>query len=465
MTELLGMVQHWLRDLDRQCTEYVHRNVQEVQTVYASPCLGALPDSPTTFETMRLLLTEEFQHGIVQKIREFMPSPDPGTKRYRHAERSPPAPRDDGREPLTRPRGADRERQEEPAARPVQPPADTERRDEPAARRAQPPAERPARSRIRRDSEDDLRKKFAGLSDDELETEISARKHRELELKHAIREHVNAMEEAGASDDDLIRVSALQSELETQELELRVARDIVWVRELRQEYEKLPYVQLESRLDLFEKIVISQGRQIKAVEEFLARGENVHQNTQRLADIKESRRRTELKVSLLRDLVEKHKPSKPSPIPEVVTDSDDDDTDLQQHLESMLQTTHRLEDVIPQDTHAGELVEEIDKALSEVEGLLPPLSAITTTQAERVEQALTVVADYNADLYTTAVQDFSEQDSGEIRRLSKDLSTETDQLHLEIARAIFSNLRATRAQDLWKTSPRLYKAWLRAQRA
>jgi hypothetical protein len=121
--------------------------------------------------------------------------------------------------------------------------------------------------------------------------------------------------------------------------------------------------------------------------------------------------------------------------------------------------------VIPQDTHAGELVEEIDKALSEVEGLLPPLSAITTTQAERVEQALTAVGDYNADLYTTAVQEFPEQYSSEIRRLSKDLSTETDQLHLDLARAILNGLRATRAQDLWKTSPRLYKAWLHAQRA
>jgi hypothetical protein len=134
------------------------------------------------------------------------------------------------------------------------------------------------------------------------------------------------------------------------------------------------------------------------------------------------------------------------------------------HFESMLQTTHRLEDVIPTGTHAGELVEEIDKALSEVEGLLPTLSGITTTQAERVEQALTAVGDYNADLYTTAVQDFPEQDSSEIRRLSKDLSIETDQLNLDLARAL-SGLRATRAQDLWKTSPRLYKAWLHAQRA
>jgi hypothetical protein len=446
----------------------VHRNVQVVQREYASPCLGALPDSPATFETMKLLLTEEFQHGIVQKIKEFVPSPDPGTKRYRHAERSPPAPRDDDRGAPPRPavpRSADRERREEPAARPAQPPADTERRDEPAARPAQPPAERSARTRIRRDSEDDLRIFFAGLSDDELDTETSSRKRRVLELKHAIRECVKAMEEAGTSDDDLIRVSALQSELETQELELRVAMDSVWVRELRQEYEKLPYVQLENRLDLFQRIVTSQGMQIKAVEEFLARGENVHQNTQRLADIKESRRRTELKVSLLRDLVGKHKPSKPSPIPEVVTDSDDDDTDPQQHLESMLQTTHRLEDVIPPDTHAGELVEEIDKALLEVKDLWTPLTGITTIQAERVKQALTEVAEYNTDLYTTAVQDFPEQDSGEIRRLSKDLSTETDQLNLDIARALLSGLQATRAQDLWNTSPRLYKAWLHAQRA
>jgi hypothetical protein len=470
------MVQHWIRDLDMQCTAYVHRNVQVVQREYASPCLGALPDSPATFETMKLLLTEEFQHGIVQMIKEFVPSPDPGTKRYRHAERSPPAPRDDGRGAPPRPavpRGADRERQEEPAARPAQPPADRERRDEPAARHAQqPPAERPARSRIRRDSGNDMRKYFARLPNDELKSEISSRQQQVDDTRYLLREREHMVDREQISDTDLISIKAIQDELDRQEMELRMARETYWLHEIHRDYQDLTHEKLEGRLSFYMRTVEDEMQQIDVIRQLIKDKSDVKTNEHRLSELKQKKHLHELKISVLRGLIAVKKPRNPSPVPEEVvpeenidTDPDESDAGAQVHLESMLQTTHRLEDVIPPGTHAGELVEEIDKALLEVKDLWTPLTGITTIQAERVKQALTEVDEYNEDLYTTAVQDFPGQDSGEIRRLSKDLSTESDQLKLDLARALLGGLQATRAQDLWKTSPRLYKAWLHAQRA
>jgi hypothetical protein len=413
---------------------------------------------------MKLFLTEEFQHGIVQKIREFMPSPDPGTHRFRHAERSPPAPRDDGREPPTRPRGEDRERQGEPAARPAQPPADRERRGEPAAR---PPAERPAKSRIRRDSKNDLQKYFARLPTDELKSEITTRQQEVDDTRNRLRERENSVDSDEITETDLISIKAIKDKLDMQEMELNMARETYWLREIHQEYQDLTHEKLELRLSLFMQTVEDEIQKIDEIRHLINDESDVKTNEQRLVILKEKKHLHELKISVLRGLIAEKKPRNPSPVPEESDDTEPDESDAgaQVHLESMLQTTHRLEDVIPTGTHASELVEEIDKALSEVEGLLPTLSDITTTQAERVEQALTAVVDYNADLYTTAVQEFFEQDSSEIRRLSEDLSIESDQLNLDLARAIHSGLRATRAQDLWKTSPRLYKAWLHAQRA
>lgn len=250
-----------------------------------------------------------------------------------------------------------------------------------------------------------------------------------------------------------------------------MARETYWLREIHQEYQDLTHEKLETRLSWYMRTVEDEMQQIDEIRQLINDKSDVKTNEQKLLELKEKKHLHELKISVLRGLIAGKRPRNPSPVPEEGVPEESDDTDpdepddgAQMHFESMLQTTHRLEDVIPPGTHAGELVEEINKALSEVEGLLPPLSGITTTQAERVEQALTELTEYNADLYTTAVQDFPEQDSSEIRRLSKDLSIETDQLTLDLARAL-SGLRATRAQDLWKTSPRLYKAWLHAQRA
>jgi hypothetical protein len=361
--QLLNMVQRWMHDMDRQCEAYLDHNA--TQAHYALPFLGALPVQPTSFETMRILLLEEFQNQIMRGIKDFTP-----VIHDRHPRRRP------------------------------EPPAD-KRKD------ADPNAEEEQRNRSGRGDR-------GGRSDREDEEQSGDREpgQREKRIFH--------------KEDKIVA-------------------------DLQREYSKDTTQILESKLKQSLKVLQRTEEDILEAETLVRRNVDKEHNLHRLDQLDESRHLTQLRIKVIRSILHERQLAEPG----------DDDASHIEELESAMVTAERLEHAVPPGSQASKLTIEIEQLLTSADDLLNQHA--TTLAMQRISQASEQASRISVELsesYSSVYSSFSD----DAQELADDLSAELQAALMTYGE--FEDLvMHARAQDLWKTSPRLYKAWLHAQRA